>query len=58
MNEGIVMSIGHSEATFEKVKEAEKMGVTNFTHLFNGMLPLHHREPCVAGSALMGESYC
>lgn len=50
---GVTVSIGHSDATFEEVSEAVRNGVTHTTHHFNGMRPLHHREPGVAGAGLM-----
>jgi N-acetylglucosamine-6-phosphate deacetylase len=52
---GIVVSIGHSDATFKEVKEAVNAGATQVTHLFNQMRGLHHREPGVAGAALLLE---
>lgn len=50
---GVTVSIGHSDADAATVKKAVKAGATHVTHLFNGMSPLHHREPGVAGSALV-----
>ncbi|RFU66973.1 N-acetylglucosamine-6-phosphate deacetylase [Peribacillus saganii] len=50
---GVLASIGHSEATYEEVKAAVQAGATHVTHLFNGMLGLHHREPGTAGAALL-----
>jgi N-acetylglucosamine-6-phosphate deacetylase len=50
---GIVVSIGHSDATFKEVKEAVDAGATQVTHLFNQMRGLHHREPGVAGAAVL-----
>ncbi|GIQ69934.1 N-acetylglucosamine-6-phosphate deacetylase [Xylanibacillus composti] len=50
---GITVSIGHSDATYEQVRAAVAAGASHVTHLFNGMRPLHHREPGVAGAALM-----
>ncbi|WP_347548239.1 N-acetylglucosamine-6-phosphate deacetylase [Pseudalkalibacillus hwajinpoensis] len=52
-NKGIVASIGHSDATYEQVMEAVQNGASHVTHLFNGMRGLHHREPGVAGAALL-----
>jgi len=52
VNRGIVVAVGHSGATFDQVKEAIGWGVSNFTHTFNGMTGLHHREPGVAGAAM------
>lgn len=50
---GMVVSIGHSAATFMEVKQAVKAGATQVTHLFNQMKGLHHREPGVVGAALL-----
>ncbi len=50
---GVRVSIGHSNATLEEVKRAVSLGASHTTHHFNGMSPLHHREPGVAGSGLM-----
>ncbi len=54
----IVLSICHSDATYNKAKEAKDLGVTNITHLFNGMTPLNHREPGVVGLGLISDMYC
>jgi N-acetylglucosamine-6-phosphate deacetylase len=50
---GVIVSIGHSNATYIEVKEAISAGATQVTHLFNQMRGLHHREPGVAGAALL-----
>ncbi len=50
---GVTISIGHSDANYEQVRAAVQAGTSHVTHLFNGMRPLHHREPGVAGAALM-----
>ncbi|KAF2645082.1 n-acetylglucosamine-6-phosphate deacetylase-like protein [Massarina eburnea CBS 473.64] len=48
-DQGILVSIGHSEATYEDAKLAIKAGATKITHLFNAMKPLHHRNPGIFG---------
>jgi N-acetylglucosamine-6-phosphate deacetylase len=48
----VICSIGHSDATWEQVKQAVAVGASHFTHLFNAMRGLHHREPGVVGAAL------
>jgi len=48
----IVLSAGHTDATFEQALQAFRAGVRMVTHLFNAMRPLHHREPGVVGAAL------
>jgi N-acetylglucosamine-6-phosphate deacetylase len=49
---GILVSVGHSDATARQVDEAVSRGARMVTHLFNAMRPLHHREPGVVGQAL------
>lgn len=46
----IVVSLGHSDATFHQATAAYNKGVQTTTHLFNAMSPLHHREPGVAAA--------
>lgn len=48
----IVVSIGHTNASFETAMEAIKSGASHITHLFNAMTPLNHRNPGVVGAAL------
>ena len=52
---GVIASIGHSDATYEQMAKAVKAGATHITHLFNGMRGMHHRDPGVAGAALLFE---
>ena len=49
---GVVPVIGHSDATFEQVAQAAKLGLSHATHTFNAMRPLHHREPGVVGAVM------
>ncbi|WNQ11224.1 N-acetylglucosamine-6-phosphate deacetylase [Paenibacillus aurantius] len=41
----IVAAAAHSDATYEQAKEAFRCGVSHITHCFNGMRPIHHRDP-------------
>ena len=50
---GVVASIGHSDATHSDVLAAVDSGAKSVTHLFNAQRGLHHREIGVAGSALL-----
>ncbi|UQD53357.1 N-acetylglucosamine-6-phosphate deacetylase [Bacillus methanolicus] len=50
---GVITSIGHSDATYEETIKAVEAGAKHVTHLFNGMRGLHHREPGIAGAALL-----
>ncbi|MEG2008692.1 MAG: N-acetylglucosamine-6-phosphate deacetylase, partial [Oscillospiraceae bacterium] len=45
------VSVGHSAADYDTALRAFESGATHATHLFNGMPPLHHREPGVIGAA-------
>lgn len=49
---GVKVSIGHTAASFAKVREAAESGACAVTHLFNAMSPLTHREPGAVGAAL------
>jgi len=56
---GIVLSAGHSAASFEVTEAAIAAGVTGFTHVFNAMPPLASRAPGVAAAALLHpHSFC
>ncbi|WP_018393570.1 N-acetylglucosamine-6-phosphate deacetylase [Bacillus sp. 37MA] len=50
---GIIASIGHSDATYNEVIEAINAGVSHVTHLFNQMRGMHHREPGVVGASFL-----
>jgi N-acetylglucosamine-6-phosphate deacetylase len=49
---GVLVSVGHSDATARQVAEAADRGARMVTHLFNAQRPMHHREPGVVGQAL------
>lgn len=51
--EGVVTSIGHSDATFNEALAAVNAGTTCFTHTYNGMRGLHHRDPGIVGCAMV-----
>jgi len=56
---GVVVSAGHTNATYEQIRLALKEGLTGFTHLFNAMSQLTGREPGVVGAALDDpDSWC
>lgn len=54
---GIVVSAGHTLATAVQMEEAIAQGVTMATHLFNGMGPIHHREPGIVGAVLHSNGF-
>ena len=55
---GVTVAIGHTDATAEQASRAVAAGATLATHLFNGMRPLHHRDPGAVGVAFDGGLAC
>ena len=53
----IVISLGHSSATYEQGLATLDIGATALTHVFNAMAPLHHREPGLAGLTASGRCF-
>jgi len=49
---GIRVQIGHSAGSYDDGVAALRAGAAGFTHLFNAMTGLHHREPGMVGAAL------
>jgi N-acetylglucosamine-6-phosphate deacetylase len=54
---GVLVSVGHSDATARQVAEAADHGARMVTHLFNAQRPMHHREPGVVGQALTDQRF-
>lgn len=52
MGRGVIVSQGHTNATYGEAKAGFEHGAGHATHLFNAMRPFHHREPGVVGYAL------
>ena len=50
--QGIIVSVGHTDATAEETLRAIGWGATQATHTFNAMRGLHHREPGTVGAVL------
>jgi N-acetylglucosamine-6-phosphate deacetylase len=51
-NHGVVVSAGHSSASWDEARAGFDAGIRSVTHLFNAMAALDHREPGLAGAAL------
>ena len=49
---GVVVSMGHSSATYEQALLGIANGATSMTHVYNGMTLYHHRKPGLVGTAL------
>ena len=56
-NAGFQVQIGHTQGSYEDGVAALASGAGSFTHLFNAMTPLHHREPGMVGAALAHARY-
>ena len=56
---GVIVSAGHTDASYEQMRAALAEGLSGFTHLFNAMSPLVGRAPGAVGAALEDrESWC
>ncbi len=51
--EQVVLSVGHSTATYEQVIHGIDNGIAHVTHMFNAMRPFHHRTPSVMTAAML-----
>ncbi len=51
--QGVVLSIGHSMATYDEIEIAIDNGAVHVTHMFNAMSPFHHRHPGIILSSLL-----
>jgi len=52
LEEGVTPVIGHSNATFDEVTEAVRLGLNHATHTYNAMRALNHREPGTVGAVM------
>ncbi|MCK4931098.1 MAG: N-acetylglucosamine-6-phosphate deacetylase [Candidatus Aminicenantes bacterium] len=52
---GIIVAIGHSDATYEQTLEAIRAGISHATHFFNAIPEFHHRDPGIVGAVLESE---
>lgn len=50
--QGVVVALGHSDATLDQAQQAVEAGASVFVHAFNGMRGLHHREPGMVGAIM------
>ncbi|NLX69735.1 MAG: N-acetylglucosamine-6-phosphate deacetylase [Clostridiales bacterium] len=55
VNNGIVVSMGHTAASYEKCIEGIEWGMSHATHFYNAMTPLKHREPGAVGAFMERE---
>jgi N-acetylglucosamine-6-phosphate deacetylase len=52
---GVVVSLGHTDASYDELIEGVLAGATMITHIFNAMSPFRHRAPGVVGAALVDD---
>lgn len=52
---GIIVSMGHSDATYVEAEAGFDAGAKGITHIFNAMRGFHHREPGIAGFGLLNQ---
>lgn len=52
---GVIVSLGHSDCSYDQAMAARRAGARMVTHLFNAMSPLASREPGLTGAALTGD---
>jgi N-acetylglucosamine-6-phosphate deacetylase len=55
---GIIVSMGHSDATYSEAETGFNAGAKGITHIFNAMRGIHHREPGIAGFGLTNPHVC
>lgn len=55
VTQGILVSLGHSDASYIEAKKGIDAGISHATHVFSGMRGFHHREPGALGAVLMDD---
>ncbi len=53
---GIIVSMGHSEATYNEAESGFNAGAKGITHIFNAMRGFHHREPGIVGFGIINQN--
>ena len=56
LENGITVSMGHTDASFDEAEKGVLWGITRSTHTYNAMSPLNHREPNALGCALTNDN--
>jgi N-acetylglucosamine-6-phosphate deacetylase len=56
MQRHVVVSMGHTDATYDQARAGYEFGASHVTHTFNAMRGFHHREAGIVGYTLMNES--
>ncbi len=53
LKHGIILQAGHTDASYENIKEGVQAGIMHSTHFFNAMSRLHHRDPGAVGAIMI-----
>lgn len=53
MKRNVIVSMGHTDATYDEARAGYEFGASHTTHTFNAMRGFHHREAGIVGYALM-----
>jgi len=56
LDNGVLLSAGHSDASFKEATAGFRNGIRAVTHLFNAMSPLHHRNPGLPGATFQSDT--
>lgn len=56
LQNNVLISAGHSNATFDHASEGFRNGIKTATHLFNAMSPFHHRDPGLPGAVFQSDN--
>ena len=56
IDNGVIISAGHSNATFQQATDGFEQGISCTTHLFNAMSPFHHRDTGLPGATFQSET--
>ena len=58
LSKDVILSIGHTNASYEEAIESIENGISHATHTFNAMTPLNHRAPGVVGAIMNSDITC
>lgn len=56
LDRGVLLSAGHSDASFNEAMAGFNNGIQAVTHFFNAMSPFHHRNPGLPGATFQSET--
>ena len=57
LSRGATLGMAHSNATYDEAMHALDMGAVSFTHTFNAMRKIHHREPGNISASMLSDAY-